>query len=41
MRERALAAARLDQRELETLDVGAGTGFTTEGIVAQRRPRAA
>ncbi len=34
MRERALAAARLDRRDLDTLDVGAGTGFTTEGIVA-------
>jgi MPBQ/MSBQ methyltransferase len=34
MRERALAAARLDRKDLETLDVGAGTGFTTEGIVA-------
>jgi MPBQ/MSBQ methyltransferase len=34
MRERALAAARLDRADLETLDVGAGTGFTTEGIVA-------
>jgi MPBQ/MSBQ methyltransferase len=34
MRERALAAARLDRPDLETLDVGAGTGFTTEGIVA-------
>jgi len=34
MREHALAAARLDRPDLETLDVGAGTGFTTEGIVA-------
>jgi MPBQ/MSBQ methyltransferase len=34
MRERALAAARLDRRDLDTLDAGAGTGFTTEGIVA-------
>ena len=33
MRDQALAAARLDRRELETLDAGAGTGFTTEGIV--------
>jgi MPBQ/MSBQ methyltransferase len=33
MRERALAAARLDRPDLETLDAGAGTGFTTEGIV--------
>ena len=35
MRERALAAARLDRPDLETLDAGAGTGFTTEGIVAR------
>jgi MPBQ/MSBQ methyltransferase len=34
MRARALAAARLDRRDLEVLDAGAGTGFTTEGIVA-------
>jgi MPBQ/MSBQ methyltransferase len=33
MREQALTAARLDRRDLETLDAGAGTGFTTEGIV--------
>ena len=38
MRERALAAARLDDRGLKTLDAGAGTGFTTEGIVAQVDP---
>jgi MPBQ/MSBQ methyltransferase len=35
MREQALVAARLDRRDLETLDAGAGTGFTTEGIVAR------
>jgi MPBQ/MSBQ methyltransferase len=35
MRERALAVARLDRPDLDTLDVGAGTGFTTEGIVAR------
>jgi MPBQ/MSBQ methyltransferase len=34
MRDQALAAARLDGPELDTLDAGAGTGFTTEGIVA-------
>jgi MPBQ/MSBQ methyltransferase len=34
MREQALAAARLDRPDLDTLDAGAGTGFTTEGIVA-------
>jgi MPBQ/MSBQ methyltransferase len=33
MRATALQAARLERRELRTLDVGAGTGFTTEGIV--------
>jgi len=33
MRTRALAAAALDEPTLRTLDVGAGTGFTTEGIV--------
>jgi MPBQ/MSBQ methyltransferase len=33
MRGRALAGAALDRRDLRTLDVGAGTGFTTEGIV--------
>jgi len=34
MRAGALALARLDDRGLDTLDVGAGTGFTTEGVVA-------
>ena len=38
MRERALAAARLDRRDLNVLDAGAGTGFTTEGIVASVNP---
>jgi MPBQ/MSBQ methyltransferase len=38
MRERALAAARLDSRTLDVLDAGAGTGFTTEGIVARVDP---
>ncbi len=33
MRATALGAAHLDDRSLATLDVGAGTGFTTEGIV--------
>jgi len=33
MRSRALAAGALDDRSLRTLDAGAGTGFTTEGIV--------
>jgi MPBQ/MSBQ methyltransferase len=34
MREQALKTAQLDRQDLETLDAGAGTGFTTEGIVA-------
>jgi MPBQ/MSBQ methyltransferase len=33
MRARALSAAQLDQPGLDTVDVGAGTGFTTEGVV--------
>jgi MPBQ/MSBQ methyltransferase len=33
MRADALAAAHLNRRDLDTLDAGAGTGFTTEGIV--------
>jgi MPBQ/MSBQ methyltransferase len=39
MRERALVAARLDRPDLETLDAGAGTGFTTEGIVERIDPQ--
>jgi MPBQ/MSBQ methyltransferase len=34
MRDRALEPARLDRAGLDVVDVGAGTGFTTEGIVA-------
>jgi MPBQ/MSBQ methyltransferase len=34
MRAEALELARLDDRSLATVDVGAGTGFATEGIVA-------
>src|SRR5215208_1524186 len=33
LRSAALALARLDDRHLRTLDVGAGTGFSTAGIV--------
>src|SRR3954466_3956899 len=33
MRSAALDAARLHERRLRTLDAGAGTGFTSEGIV--------
>src|SRR3954463_15659915 len=35
MRAEALALARLDDPGLTVLDAGAGTGFTTEGIVAR------
>jgi MPBQ/MSBQ methyltransferase len=38
MRTEALAGAALDDRSLRTLDVGAGTGFTTEGIVERVEP---
>ena len=38
MREVALDAAGLGERGLRTLDCGAGTGFTTEGIVARVDP---
>ena len=34
MRDRALAHARARRARRSTVDVGAGTGFTTEGIVA-------
>jgi MPBQ/MSBQ methyltransferase len=37
MRDRALEPARLDRPGLDVADVGAGTGFTTEGIVASVR----
>jgi MPBQ/MSBQ methyltransferase len=33
MRDEALGLARLDREDLEVVDVGAGTGFCTEGIV--------
>jgi MPBQ/MSBQ methyltransferase len=38
MRAEALALARLDAPGLETLDAGAGTGFTTAGIVERVDP---
>jgi len=38
MRATALGVAALDDRSLATLDVGAGTGFTTEGIVERVDP---
>ena len=42
MRERALALAGLDgddRESLRVIDVGSGTGFTTEGIVEHLRPQ--
>jgi MPBQ/MSBQ methyltransferase len=38
MRSAALRLARLDRARLRTLDVGAGTGFSTEGIVEHVEP---
>jgi MPBQ/MSBQ methyltransferase len=38
MRDAALALARLDDPSLEVVDVGAGTGFATEAIVAAVAP---
>lgn len=38
MRADALADAKLDDADLTVVDVGAGTGFTTEGIVARVNP---
>ena len=38
MRDRALALARLDDRALDVVDVGAGTGFATEAIVRTVAP---
>jgi MPBQ/MSBQ methyltransferase len=38
MRDAALALARLDRADLEVADVGAGTGFCTEGIVGRVPP---
>lgn len=35
MRDQVLELARLDQSGLDVVDVGAGTGFTTEGVVAR------
>jgi MPBQ/MSBQ methyltransferase len=40
LRGAALRLARLDDRGLRTLDVGAGTGFSTLGIVEQIEPKA-
>ena len=38
MRAKALELARLDARDLDVVDVGAGTGFATEGIVERVAP---
>ncbi len=38
MRSQALAIADLFRRDLKTIDVGSGTGFTTEGIVQKIDP---
>jgi MPBQ/MSBQ methyltransferase len=38
MRDAALALARLDRADLDVVDVGAGTGFTTRGIVRAVAP---
>jgi MPBQ/MSBQ methyltransferase len=38
MRDAALALARLDNHQLEVVDVGAGTGFATESIVGSVAP---
>lgn len=40
LRSAALRLARLDDSRLRTLDVGAGTGFSTAGIVERVEPRA-
>ena len=40
MRARALSAAQLDQPGLDTVDVGAGTGFATEGVIEHVDARA-
>lgn len=38
MRQRALELAQLDSENLEIIDVGAGTGFTSSGVVAATVP---
>ena len=40
LRDEALQLARLDEPRLRTLDVGAGTGFSTEGVVKRVQPEA-
>ena len=38
MRDRALSIGRLDEIGINVIDVGSGTGFTTEGIVKYMEP---
>jgi MPBQ/MSBQ methyltransferase len=38
MREQSLTLAQLDHNDLQVLDAGAGTGFTTCGIVKKVKP---
>jgi MPBQ/MSBQ methyltransferase len=38
MRDQSLELAKLDRRDLLTIDVGSGTGFTTRGIVQKVNP---
>lgn len=38
MRDKALSLAKLDEPGLEVVDVGAGTGFTTEGVARYVAP---
>lgn len=39
MRDAALVPADLNHRDLEVVDIGAGTGFTTQGIIASVAPQ--
>jgi len=38
MRDKALELAQLDEEGITVIDVGSGTGFTTEGIVRHVSP---
>src|SRR3978361_921518 len=38
MRDEALVLAELDRSDLDVVDVGAGTGFTTSGILGRIAP---
>ena len=39
MRSQALELAKLNRPDLMVLDVGAGTGFTTEGLIKKRQSK--